>query len=854
VGSLALAAMLLASPPDTTTESTPPPGDAPGSSEDSPPKQPPSEGAAAGESDEAGDTDLRTGAPGPDVERESEPSPTEQEDATQAEEQGGVGLLVGELRVAGSRDPIPGAVVARVDGGGQVETDAEGRFELWLPPGQQSLLLRADGFEDRRVQVDVTDGDRIENRYRMLADLDSDRYRTVVEEDLDVAVSRTRLTDEEIREVAGTGGDPFKVVASLPGASQLAGFLPYVVVRGAAPGNTGYYLDGVRVPLLFHVAAGPSVIHPYFIDSVDFYPSGAPVRLGRFASGMVEGRTRRARSDRLRGEIDVRLTDAGALLEVPINRPRLSGCTEEKKRDCPKGPARGSLTFAGRYSYTGLLLSLIPQLNARIQFWDFQARFDHDIGPNVTYRAFAYGAFDLLGQREAPPPDPDGDGNGGIFGGTGDGTDQDDGPPDPFLRFEFYRLDQRIIQRLRGGGEANYKVALGFDRSGLSDAKTNVFRVMPRAQWLAPIRPGLDVGVGIDTEVQVHRLENQASDISVSDAENLALLLSERTVFLGGVWTDLRWEKGRIEMRPGVRFDLYAQNGQSSQLLGARSVTNTVGVDPRLLLRETLNDKWALRQSVGVYHQPPDFPVPVPGIESVGFELGLQRNIQGTLGYEYQVGDIAVLSQDVYLGRLNNLLDFELAQVDDNSGNEVEDFLLQVDGWSFGVETMLKLDPRRRLFGWVAYTLSRSLREYPVGGIRPSAWDQTHILNLVLGYKIGRKWRVGGRVHFNTGRPYTPQTGMNAFESLARSRNSRRLPAFFQFDFRAERIWYPKDWEIHLYLDVANATLNTEILACAGVETGLDEDDGSRSETLDGCANPQGVPYILPALGVRAVF
>lgn len=845
LGSLAVFAALVMSPPEDPGLSAAPPPDA---------------GARV---DDASEREAEDVTEGQDAPAETEPNPespqapdelesrvvAEGEDEEGEDEAGGVALLVGTVRVAGSRDPIAGAVVARLDGAAQVETDATGRFEIWLPPGTQRLLLRADGFEDRTVEVKLAAGERVENLYRMLEDLDRDRYRTVVEEDLDVAVSRTRLSDEEITEVAGTGGDPFKVVASLPGASQLAGFLPYVVVRGAAPGNTGYYLDGIRVPLLFHVAAGPSVIHPYFIDTVDFYPSGAPVRLGRFASGIVEGRTRRARSDRLRGEVDVRLTDAGALLEIPINRPKLPGCTEEKKRKCPKGDARGSLTFAGRYSYTGLLLSLIPQLNARIQFWDFQARFDHDLGPNATYRAFAYGAFDLLGQRRAGPnpiledeeTDPE--------------AMMDDGPPDPFLRFEFYRLDQRIIQSTKNGGEAVYKVGLGVDRSGLTDAKTLVWRAMPRARWLMPVRSGLDVAVGVDTEVQVHQLENQPQDISISDAENLALLLSERTVFLGGLWTDLRWRKGRVELRPGLRADVYVQDGKSSQLAGARSVTNAFGLDPRLLARETINDKWALRQSIGVYHQPPDFPIPVPGIESVGFDLGLQRNIQGTFGYEYQVGDIAVLTQDVYVGRLDNLLDFELAQVDDNSGNEVEDFLLSVDGYAFGLETMLKLDPRRRLFGWAAYTLSRSLRLYPVGGTRPSAWDQTHIVNLVLGYKIGRKWRLGGRVHFNTGRPYTPQTSMQStFESLASNRNSARLPAFFQFDIRAERIWYRKNWEIHLYLDVANATLNTEILACAGVETGGGDEAAATSETLDGCVNPTGVPYILPALGVRAVF
>src|SRR5262249_25524987 len=160
--------------------------------------------------------------------------------------------------------------------------------------------------------------------------------------------------------------------------------------------------------ILFHVAIGPSVIHPYFIDSVDFYPGGAPVRLGRYVSGIIEARTVPARRDRVHGDVDVRLTDAGGLLEIPIDRRRAPGCKEPtraerkaaaakagggKKGDaavkamrCARGPARGALTLAGRYSYTGAILSLVND-QVRIKFWDYQARFDHSLGKNIDFTA-----------------------------------------------------------------------------------------------------------------------------------------------------------------------------------------------------------------------------------------------------------------------------------------------------------------------------------------------------------------------------------------------------------------------------------------------------------------------------------
>ncbi|MGB1698307.1 MAG: TonB-dependent receptor [Nannocystaceae bacterium] len=754
------------------------------------------------------------------------------------------GLWVGAVNVAGAKEPLPGAQVIPLAGDEPFETDEDGRFERWLLPGTYTFILRAEGFEDLRVTVVVGLGERVELEYRLLEDLDRARYRTTVVDDTEVAVSRTRLVEEEIRGVPGSRGDPFNVIKSLPGANQLAGFLPYVVVRGAAPGNTGYYLDGLRVPMLFHVAAGPSVIHPYFIDAVDFYPSGAPVRLGRFASGIVEGKTRKARSDRVHGEVDVRLTDAGGLFEVPFGRPRLPGCEEERRRDCPRGKPRGSLTVAGRYSYLGGLLSLIPALNARVQFWDFQSRLDVDLGPRMTYRAFAYGSHDLLGQGEAVRTDPD----------TGEIETY---RPDPIVQFRFYRLDQRIIHDLVSGGEARYNVGLGYDRTGFDVNRAGVWRVMPRIQLIKPIREDVQLGVGLDTEFQFHRVGAPIDELSLADPESLSQVLSNRDVSLLALWTDLRWRRGRVELRPGVRVDAYIQNGESGQLAGVKKISRAVGIDPRILTRVRVHPRWVVRQSLGMYHQPPDLPIPLPGIEAFGFERGLQRNVQGTVGYEFEIPGIAVLTQDAYVGRLTNLQDFQLEDAGEGVF-EFEDLVRSIDGWTFGLETMLKLDPRRRTFGWIAYTLSRSVRNYAVGGRAPSAWDQTHILNVVLGYRIGRKWSFGGRAHYHTGRPYTPASGFGtSSEDLANNRNSRRLPGFFQFDFRVDRIWTLPDWEVRLFLDVTNATVNTEIIACGGDPDPEDlaaPTSASGSTRLAQCGAAQGIPYIVPGLGIRASF
>jgi hypothetical protein len=126
------------------------------------------------------------------------------------------------------------------------------------------------------------------------------------------------LRGPELTTTPGALGDPFRTIESLPGVATVAWPAPIYAIRGSNPGNTGYFLDDLQVPLLFHLALGPSVIHPQFFDSMAFYPGGYPARYGRYVGGVVAAETRAPPEDRVHAEADVRLYDAGGLLSVPF--------------------------------------------------------------------------------------------------------------------------------------------------------------------------------------------------------------------------------------------------------------------------------------------------------------------------------------------------------------------------------------------------------------------------------------------------------------------------------------------------------------------------------------------------------
>ena len=91
-----------------------------------------------------------------------------------------------------------------------------------------------------------------------------------------------------------------------------------------------------------------------------------------------------------------------------------------------------------------------------------------------------------------------------------------------------------------------------------------------------------------------------------------------------------------------------------------------------------------------------------------------------------------------------------------------------------------------------------------VHGPRPFDLDQRHNLNVAGSYVLG-KWRLGGRIQYVSGTPYSPQLtdlqGAPVYPPY-----SVRIPDFFQLDIRADRIWKRCWGTIDLYFDIQNVT------------------------------------------------
>src|SRR5205814_10420543 len=150
-------------------------------------------------------------------------------------------------------------------------------------------------------------------------------------------------------------------------------------------------------------------------------------------------------------------------------------------------------------------------------------------------------------------------------------------------------------------------------------------------------------------------------------------------------------------------------------------------------------DVW-LKATVGRFAQMASLPVAVPGFEGFGLgDYGTQTSLQGSVGVEAPLREVLQLDATAFYQRLHltDLQSLFLAEPETAPLVEVR------DGRSYGLEVMLRRPAGKRLYGWLAYTLSKS--ERLIGYFRErvaSDWDQRHILNLVVGYRLRGGWGV----------------------------------------------------------------------------------------------------------------
>ncbi len=559
----------------------------------------------------------------------------------------------------------------------------------------------------------------------------------------------TSLKRAEVRQLPGAFGDPFRAIESMPGVTPIVSGLPYFYIRGSPPGNVGYFLDGIRVPYLYHVGLGPSIVNPALVDSVDLYKGGYPARFGRFAGAIVSGETTAPRSD-FHGEGNLRIFDVGGVVEGGF------------------AGGRGTVLLGGRYSYTAAVLSLVVK-DVKLDYRDYQARISYDFTPHDRVTAFAFGSYDLLGQEQP-------EGLRVLFG------------------TEFYRLDLRYDHTYGADNRLRFAVTLGFDQTHLDVQRNSQDRMLGvRTELTHRLRSNAVLHAGADGTLDAYGVA-RARYVDPDDPEvnTFAALFPPRNDYAFGTYADVVLDAAPgFEITPGLRADLFQSNG-----------TTKPSLDGRLATRLRLTRDVKLVGAFGLAHQPPAFVVPVPGLVPATLGGGLQTSVQTSAGTEFRlpagISATATLFHNAFFD-MSDALGTSLAVTNDTRSL----------GEAYGLELYVHRDLTAKLGGLFSYTLSRTTRS--IGNEKfVSAFDRTHIVNVALAYALGANWRASSHVIYYTGLPRQPDVP-NGLIKPPHPTHVARGPGFFRLDLRLEKRWNIKQsgW-ISCVLELLNATFHKE--------------------------------------------
>ena len=692
----------------------------------------------------------------------------------------------GTVVEAGNRRPVAGAEVID-DTGAMAATDGQGRYALQTSAGERQLTVSAPGFEGRRIDVTATEGATTEaRRVTLHRTAVGDLQATIPGEKPHDAPTRRTLTHDELVNVPGSLNDPIRAVQNLPGLARAPFLGGALLVRGSPPQDTGTYLDGHRIPQLYHFLGGPSVINEQLLDRIDFYPGGYGAVYGRNLTGAIDVGTRKGDPSGFHGQAALDLIEAVAFLEGPLGE-RTQGAIAARRSHIdvflplfiPNDPNRG-------------VTSIVPI------YWDYQARLDHRLENGDDLGLLLFGSDDKLtlvqkGGRRQLPLSVD-------------------------SHLGFHRLVATWKRTVSDTLSLSVSPALGWTRQsiesegvgtgGYANPQSVELTVLTgelrsEARWRA--REFLELRIGSDIELD--RASYDADIQSALQLRNLGIPVTQREVFsrvqpvqLWGEYVEAQIGAGRLSLTPGVRFDQFhwRQHARWS-------------VDPRLWARYAISERTSIKAYAGLYHQP---PAGQQIDENIGNpDLGLSWAAQVGAGVEHRFSDVWSVSAEVFYNRRGSLVVIVDPVLNPDGTVYNPRFANNGIGRAYGLELLIRREITAKLYGWLAYTLSRSqILPNPGDNWRAFQFDQPHILTLVAGYRPRPQWDLSTRFRLVSGNPFAPvefatfDADAGRFIPTRGEVGDARQPLFLQLDVRGQYTWTWDAWQLSLYLDVQNVT------------------------------------------------
>lgn len=715
--------------------------------------------------------------------------------------------LSGFIRDAKTGEALQGATVL-VNGTQKGDaTDENGYFKIQnISAKSYSVTASYVGYEPlTKYNVVIRSGGNPDITFELQPKVQELEGVTVVpnpyEKPPENPLSIQNLSQVQIASYPGGNNDIAKVVQSLPGVSgSVGGFRNDVIIRGGAPSENVYYLDGIEIPTINHFstqgsAGGPvGLLNVSFFEGVTLSTSSFHARYDDVLSGVLQFDQRNGNASEYQANLRVGASEAALTVEGPLFK------SEDEQYS--------NTTFIAsvRRSYLQLLFQVID-LPFLPDYWDYQFKLNHKMDE--------YNELNLIG--------------------VGSLDDFSINKPDDITAEQQATLDQVPIIKQKSstvgvGWKSRFKERDGYVHTTLranvftndfsryqdNENKTGLVQNLESTEWQTTLRSEYNRFIGdwtIAAGAMGEVVNYNTDSFRASDNVQFSTDLSYLQYGLFGQLTK-EWSNGRFSTSLGIRADgnSFTNNGNKIWKTFSPRLAVSYALDP--------SERWSLNASVGRYYKLPANTIlgfkrndsfgnrNAEYIRSDHFVTGLsyrprqstQFSLEGFLKL-YNQYPVSV-TDSVSLANLGG--DFEIF------GNE--DIRSVGEGRAYGMEFSVEQKLKKNLYGILAYTLYWA--EFTGLGsddYLPSVWNNRHLLTFTGGYKLPKNWEVGARLRILGGAPYPvldEEASEEAYPQLVyvySSLGSQRLGIFNSLDIRVDKKWNFKSWTFNLYLEVTNA-------------------------------------------------
>lgn len=700
-----------------------------------------------------------------------------------------------------SEEPIPGANVF-IEGTllGAI-SDSTGFYKIVeIEPSTYNITASYIGYETQTIFNAIIKSTGNQSYNFVLNESEEELQEVVIstvrnKRTKETPLSIQSLSASEIANYPGSNNDVVRVAQSLPGVSpSVGGFRNDLIIRGGAPNETVYYLDGMEIPNINHFSTqgssgGPvGLLNVSFIEDVTLSASAFSAKYDNPLSGVLQFKQRIGNTEKFNNNIRISASETAFTSEGPIFK---------------NGKERSNTSYIAsvRRSYLQFLFELIG-LPIRPNYWDYQYK--------VTHKLNEFNEFNVLG--------------------VGSIDEFSVAAPDDFDPNQQAFLEQApfIEQKTNAVGiswKKRFKNNNGFMQTTLSNNfLKNIFTRYEDNENETGVLFKNDAEES-ETKLR-YELTYFWNDWKINAGANQQFSKYSNKTF--GVNPSLDYQSEIDFIKYGFfanfsnsffdnKFDLSFGFRMDDDSFLKTNILETFS--PRIALSYKLDQNWILSSTVGRYFKIP--PYTILGFRNNAGELVNQNSNytvsnHAVLGIERGLGNGAKISLE---GFYKTYEDYPVSILDGVSlankgagfevlGNEAVSTVGK--GRSYGLELLAQQKFLNNFYGILSYTFFYSEFSGLNNVYLPSVWDSRHLISITSGYKFKNNWEVSGRYRFAGRTPFVPvneEATLAAYPQLVfdySQLGNEKLATFSQLDVRIDKKWNFKKFSLNVFAEAQN--------------------------------------------------